>query len=86
MPSSNGAALEPSSCRGAPTRSTIPALRGRGLGGLLLDAVDAELERRGIPDSVIGVLPQNAAAVRLYERRGYRPAWLVLTRFRSPQA
>jgi ribosomal protein S18 acetylase RimI-like enzyme len=27
------------------------------------------------------VLPGNAAAIRLYERRGYRPTWLYLSRF-----
>lgn len=59
----------------------VPAERGRGLGGLLLDVVDAELEARGIRDLVIGAVPGNAAALRLYERRGFLPSWTILTRF-----
>jgi hypothetical protein len=27
------------------------------------------------------VLPGNAGAIRLYERRGFRPTWLYLSRF-----
>jgi GNAT superfamily N-acetyltransferase len=47
--------------------------RGRGVGTALLDAVDAELERRGVEDMEIGVDAANRDAARLYERRGYRP-------------
>jgi ribosomal protein S18 acetylase RimI-like enzyme len=46
--------------------------RGNGIGGALLDAVDAELERRGVEDVEIGVDTGNEVAARLYERRGYR--------------
>ena len=46
--------------------------RGNGLGRLLLDAMDAELERRGIEDVEIGVDTGNDAATGLYESRGYR--------------
>jgi uncharacterized protein (TIGR00725 family) len=46
-------------------------VRGRGVGGALLDALDAELERRGVEDVEIGVDPANHGAVRLYESRGY---------------
>ncbi len=59
----------------------VPEERGHGLGGLLLDIVDEELERRGIGDLVIGAVPGNAAALRLYERRGFRSSWVILTRF-----
>jgi ribosomal protein S18 acetylase RimI-like enzyme len=48
------------------------AERGNGVGGLLLDAVDAELEGRGIEDVEIGVDTGNDAATHLYESRGYR--------------
>ena len=48
------------------------AERGNGLGRLLLDAMDAELRRRGIEDVEIGVDTGNDAATRLYESRGYR--------------
>jgi ribosomal protein S18 acetylase RimI-like enzyme len=47
--------------------------RGNGVGGALLDAMDAELERRGIDDVVIGVDTGNVVAANLYESRGYRP-------------
>ena len=57
--------------------------RNRGLGGALLDAVDAELARRGIHDLMIGVMEGNDAARRLYERRGLVPGWLQLYRLRA---
>jgi GNAT superfamily N-acetyltransferase len=59
----------------------VPEERGRGLGSLLLDVVDAELEARGIRDLAIGAVPGNAAALRLYERRGFLPTWTIVTRF-----
>jgi ribosomal protein S18 acetylase RimI-like enzyme len=46
--------------------------RADGIGGALLDAMDAELGRRGIEDVEIGVDTGNATAVHLYESRGYR--------------
>ena len=46
--------------------------RGNGVGSALLDAVDAELERRGVEDVEIGVDTGNDDAARLYESRGYR--------------
>jgi ribosomal protein S18 acetylase RimI-like enzyme len=51
--------------------------RGNGVGSLLLDAVDAELERRGVEDVEIGVDTGNDGAARLYERRGYRADFRV---------
>ena len=42
--------------------------RGNGVGSALLDAMDAELERRGVEDVEIGVDTANDDAVRLYER------------------
>jgi GNAT superfamily N-acetyltransferase len=59
----------------------VPEERGHGLGSLLLDVVDAELEARGIRDLAIGAVPGNTAALRLYERRGFLPAWTIVTRF-----
>lgn len=47
--------------------------RGNGVGSALMDAMDAELERRGVEDVEIGVDTGNDVAVRLYEGRGYRP-------------
>jgi GNAT superfamily N-acetyltransferase len=59
----------------------VPEERGRGLGGFLLDAVEAELESRGIRDLAIGAVPGNTDALRFYERRGYRRTWTIVTRF-----
>ncbi len=55
--------------------------RGRGLGGILLDRVDQELGRRGIHDLVVGAVPGNTAALKLYERRGFKPSWVIMSRF-----
>ncbi len=46
--------------------------RDAGVGTALMDAMDAELERRGVEDVEIGVDTANHDAVRFYERRGYR--------------
>jgi ribosomal protein S18 acetylase RimI-like enzyme len=61
-----------------------PDERGGGVGGRLLDAVDAELDRRGIRDQVIAVMAGNAAAQRLYERRGFVPGEIILFRLGGP--
>ena len=61
--------------------SVQPEYRGEGIGSALLDAVDAEFGRLGVHDQVIGVLPGNVEALRLYERRGFRPTWMYLSRF-----
>ena len=61
--------------------SVTPGLRGRGIGTQLLDFVDRELARRSIEDVKVAVMADNVAGVRLYERRGLRPAELVLYRF-----
>ncbi len=54
--------------------------RGRGLGTSLLDTIDHALAERGVRDHVIGAIEPNTNALRLYARRGFRPAWLELTR------
>jgi ribosomal protein S18 acetylase RimI-like enzyme len=63
--------------------SVASAWRGRGIGTLLLDFVDAELASRGIRDLRISVMVGNSGAQRLYERRGLQPAEIVLYRFGS---
>ena len=60
--------------------SVLHEYRGRGVGTRLLDALERELDNDGVRDLVLGVLPGNAAAIRLYERRGYRPTWTYLSR------
>lgn len=61
----------------------LPAHRGAGIGSALLDRLEAALREAGAEDVIIGALPGNEGAVRLYERRGYRPTWLYLSRFKG---
>ena len=61
--------------------SVLPSHRGRGIGSALLDAVDAAFDAAGIRDVIVGALAGNVDALRLYERRGFRPTWLYLSRF-----
>jgi ribosomal protein S18 acetylase RimI-like enzyme len=61
--------------------AVAPEHRGQGIGGALLDAVDHEFDALGVADVIIGLLPGNEGARRLYERRGFRPTWLYLSRF-----
>lgn len=63
--------------------SVADGWRGQGIGTLLLDFVDAELELRGIRDLIVAVMVGNSDAQRLYERRGLQPAEIVLYRFGS---
>jgi ribosomal protein S18 acetylase RimI-like enzyme len=62
------------------TLVVLPELRNTGLGTRLLDAVEGELERQGITEVIVGIVAGNDGAQRLYERRGFRPRWLVLSR------
>jgi ribosomal protein S18 acetylase RimI-like enzyme len=62
------------------TLSVLPAARGAGVGGALLDRVDAELAAAGIDDVLIAAFVTNLDAIRLYERRGFRPASLYMIR------
>ena len=60
----------------------LPEERGAGVGTALLDAVDRGARRaRDVADLQVAVMAGNADALRLYERRGLRPAELVLFRF-----
>lgn len=61
--------------------AVVPEHRGGGVGTRLLERLERELAADGVSDLVLGALPGNAAAIRLYERRGYRPTWLYLSRF-----
>ncbi|MEV0168960.1 acetyltransferase (GNAT) family protein [Nonomuraea fuscirosea] len=63
------------------TLSVAPAERGNGVGTLLLDKVDDELQRLSIGDLLIGTLAANSGAQRLYERRGLRPILMYYGRF-----
>lgn len=61
--------------------SVLPSHRSAGLGSQLLGQLEAHLRGRGAIDLVLGALPGNSDAIRLYERRGYRPTWLYLSKF-----
>lgn len=61
--------------------SVAPDHRGRGIGGALLDRLEAENAALGVRDLVIGVLAGNTDAARLYQRRGFRPTMVYLSRF-----
>ncbi len=54
--------------------------RGQGLGSRLMDAVDVELERLDIGQYLVGLIPGNDGAQRFYERRGFKPRWLLMAR------
>lgn len=63
------------------TLVVFPERRGQGIGTLLMNHVESEIERLGIEDMIIGALPTNAEVLDLYRRRGFEPTWLVMTRF-----
>jgi ribosomal protein S18 acetylase RimI-like enzyme len=63
--------------------SVLPQYRGSGLGSHLLDRLETHLRDRGVDDLILGVLPGNRDAIRLYERRGYQPTWLYLSRLKG---
>jgi ribosomal protein S18 acetylase RimI-like enzyme len=58
----------------------LPDHRGQGIGGALLDEVDRSFEALGVRDVILGVLPGNSDAMRLYARRGFTPTWLYMSR------
>jgi ribosomal protein S18 acetylase RimI-like enzyme len=59
----------------------LPEFRNRGIGTTLMDRLEAELRADGVQDLMLGVLAGNDAAIRLYERRGYRQTWLYMSRW-----
>jgi ribosomal protein S18 acetylase RimI-like enzyme len=66
--------------------SVAPDLRGRGVGGKLLDAVDAEVLAQGDVPLVLSVMTGNTDALRLYARRGLEPGEIVMYRFPASAA
>ena len=67
------------------TLFVAPGAHHRGIGPALLDVFDAELRAAGEPAALVGVLPQDQAAVALLQSRGFAPAWLTMTRFARPR-
>ena len=49
-----------------------PSVRKAGVGAALLAAAEDEARRRGLPYMALMVTEENAPALRLYERGGYR--------------
>jgi ribosomal protein S18 acetylase RimI-like enzyme len=56
------------------------AHRGRGVGGMLLDASLAALETRGAPRVVLWTAEGNEAAQKLFARAGFRRTMVEMTR------
>jgi ribosomal protein S18 acetylase RimI-like enzyme len=52
--------------------SLLPSERGAGVGSRLMDTIDAELERLGVTDLIIGVDSVNEGALRFYQKRGFK--------------
>ncbi len=63
--------------------SVLPEYRGSGLGSELLRRLEDHLHDHGVEDLILGALAGNRDAIRLYERRGYQPTWLYLSRFKG---
>jgi GNAT superfamily N-acetyltransferase len=57
-----------------------PEVRGRGVGAALMAEVDRMLAEQGVHDLSVGVIAPNEAAIRFYQARDFRPAWLELTK------
>lgn len=66
------------------TLSVLAGERGRGTGRLLLDAVNARLLSLGATEVSLHVLFGNEQAERFYEREGFRPFAVWLSRPLSP--
>ena len=49
--------------------SVLPQYRGSGLGSELLEGLEQHLHEIGVNDLILGALPGNTDAIRLYERR-----------------
>lgn len=60
--------------------SVLPKCRGHGLGSTLLDTLQERLQDQGASDFIVGALAGNRDAIRLYQRHGYTPTWLYLSR------
>jgi ribosomal protein S18 acetylase RimI-like enzyme len=63
--------------------SVLPEYRGQGLGSMLLEQLHERLQLQGARDFILGALANNSDAMRLYQRHGYRPTWLYLSRLQG---
>jgi GNAT superfamily N-acetyltransferase len=79
-----GAKGWPFPCTPNPCRTCLrlaPDQRGQGVGALLFERFEWEVDRLGIKDVIVDALPANTEVLDLYHRRGFEPTWLVMTRF-----
>jgi GNAT superfamily N-acetyltransferase len=51
----------------------VPEARGRGLGRVVLEALEAEARRMGYRAARLDTGPEQPGAQRMYERAGYQP-------------
>lgn len=58
----------------------LPAYRDRGIGSVLLDAVEDALARRGVEVCTLEAMAGNEAARRFYRRQGYETGRVVMER------
>ncbi len=54
--------------------------RGLGIGERLLDAAVGWLKERGVPRVMLWSAARNAGAQRLFERHGFKPTMVEMTR------
>lgn len=57
-----------------------PAYRGQGVGRLLLDASISRLKSLNAPRVVLSTAAKNKSAQRFFERNGFRPTMIEMTR------
>jgi ribosomal protein S18 acetylase RimI-like enzyme len=57
-----------------------PAYRRQGVGRMLLDAIIAALEARGVPRTLLSTAVRNEAAQRLFASVGFRPTMIEMTK------
>ena len=55
----------------------VPEHRGKGINGMIVDALEAWSRSRGVTEMRLEVYAVNAAAIKAYEKAGYEP--LILT-------
>lgn len=61
--------------------AVAPDARGEGLGRALMHAIDERLLERGIRDVILGAVAANTRAIAFYERLGFQPTWLQMSKF-----
>lgn len=60
-----------------------PDFRRKGVGSLLLDAIESEMALRGFTISVLEVRDRNDAAIMFYSSRGYRTSETIENYYRE---